>query len=44
MTNVKVVVADQAKNIYQYKNKKWKVHDCNVNIALIKSFKSVILK
>jgi len=35
MTNVKIVVANQANNIYQYKNTKRKVLNCNVNIFLI---------
>ena len=45
MTNVKIVAANQANNIYQYRNTKWKVLNSNVNICLInKVLKAVILK
>jgi len=33
MTNVKIVVTNQANNIYQYRNTKRKVLNCNVNIS-----------
>jgi len=46
MTNLKIVVANQANNIYQYKSTKRKVLNCsNVNIFLINMvLKAVILK
>jgi hypothetical protein len=34
MTNVKMFIASQAKNIYLYKNSKRKVLNCNANIFL----------
>jgi hypothetical protein len=45
MATVKIVVANQANNVYQYKNTKRKVLNCNVNIFAMKRFlKAVISK
>jgi len=43
MTTVKIFVANQANNIYQYKNTKRKVLNCNVNIFVLNRFLKAII-